>query len=397
MNPFLWILETAAVSVLLGVAMELGVRWWLRFRGKYYVWQPGLRLHLHPDRELFPELEPSVRIESNRDGERGDEAPTSGTALYRILVAGGSPAECGLIDQPTSWPGALQGLLDKPEHLRFLGASKVHVGNIGKSGIASQHLDLIFERVLPQYRHLDTIIIMVGGNDVFQWLQNGAPASVQDSPDTASEAFSVNSEGPFRWKPRKLALVELLKRLFRRWFWQVKVRHHSGMWVGRARTMRAQAKEVRITVPEPAGMLDHFEYHFRSLIQKAKAHADRVLVVRQPWFEKDYTPEEAAHFWHGGMGDPTGKEEVTVYYSFEVVSSLMAGMDARAAKVADELGIEQLNLMPLLERSLKTYYDFVHYTPTGGAAVAAIIADAILRQQIPRQPSQLQEYVPALA
>ena len=397
MNPLIWILETAGVFVLLGVAMELGARWWLRFRGQHYVWQPGLRLHLHPDRELFPELEPQVRIEINRDGERGDEPPTSGTGLYRILVAGGSPAECGLIDQPTSWPGTLQRLLDKPEHLRFLGASKVHVGNIGRSGIASQHLDLIFERVLPQYRHLDTIIIMVGGNDVFQWLQHGAPASIQDSPDTASEAFSVNPEGPFTWKPRNLALVELVKRLFRRWFWQVKVRYHSGKWVGRARTMRAQAKEVRITVPEPTVMLNHFEYHFRSLIQKAKAHADRVLVVRQPWFEKNYTPEEAAHFWHGGMGDPTGKEEVTVYYSFQVVSSLLACMDARAAKVAEELGIEQLNLMPLLERSLKTYYDFVHYTPAGAAAVAAIIADAILRQQIPRQLSQVQEYVPALA
>ena len=397
MNPFLLILVTAALFVLLGVAMELGARLWLRFRGRYYVWQPGLHLHLHPDRELFPELNPLVRIEINRDGERGDELPTSGTAFYRILVAGGSPAECGLIDQPTSWPGTLQRLLMKPEHLRFLGASRVHVGNIGKSGIASQHLDLIFERILPQYRHLDTIIIMVGGNDVFQWLQNGAPASIQDSPHLASEAFSVNPEGPFRWKPRNLALVELLKRVFRRWFWLFKIRHHSGKWVGRARAMRAAAKETRTTVTDPAVMLDHFEYHFRSLIQKAKAHADRVLVVRQPWFEKDYTPEEAAHLWHGGMGDPSEKEEVTVYYSFKMVSSLMACMDVRAAKVADELSIEQLNLMPLLDRSLKTYYDFIHFTPTGAAAVAAAIAASILRQRVPKQTFHLREHVPALA
>ena len=381
MNLLLWILLTAVLFVLLGAAIELAVRWCLQRGGKYYVWPPGLRLHLHPDPALFPELESSVRIEINRDGERGDEAPMSDPSFYRILVAGGSPAECGLIDQPTSWPGALQCLLDKPEHLRLLGASKVHVGNIAKSGIASQHLDLIFERVLPQYRQLDTIIIMVGGNDVFQWLQNGAPASVQDSSDSASEAFSVNPEGPFKWNPRELALVELLKRLYRRWFWRVKVRYHSGKWVGRARTMRARAKEVRITVPQPAGMLQRFEYHFRSLIHKAKATADRVLVLRQPWFEKeDYTSDEAAHFWHGAMGDPTGKEEVTVYYSFEVVASLMAFMDARAAKIADELGVEQLNLMPLLERSTKTYYDFVHFTPAGAAEVAALTADAILRR-----------------
>jgi hypothetical protein len=98
MNPFLLILMAAVLFVLLGVAMELGARLWLRFRGWYYVWQPGLHLHLHPDRELFPELKPLARIEINRDGERGDEPPTSGTAFYRILVAGGSPVECGLID-----------------------------------------------------------------------------------------------------------------------------------------------------------------------------------------------------------------------------------------------------------------------------------------------------------
>ena len=382
MNTLICILGAAAALVLLGVAAELGVRRWLRHWGRYYVWSPGLRLHLHPDREVFPELEPLARIEINGYGERGDEVPALGKNLYRILVAGGSPTECALLDQPTSWPGLLQRLLEKPDHLRVLGASRVHVGNIGFSGVASQHLDLIFERVLPRYRRLGTIIIMIGGNDVFQWLQKGAPASVQPSPLPASEVFSCHPEGPFDWTPRKLALVQLVNRGRQRWLRPVKVADHSGKWVGRARAMRAKAKEVRTTVSDPAGMLDHFEYHFRSLLLKAKAHADRILVVRQPWFERDYTPEEAAHLWHGSMGDPTGKEEVSVYYSFEVVSWLMACMDARAAKVTDELCLEQLNLMPLLEPSLKTYYDFIHFTPSGAKAVAEAVAKAILLQHV---------------
>ena len=395
MNLLLWILEIVALFVLFGVVMELVMRWWLRRRNQYYVWPPGLRLKLHPDRELFPELERVVRIEINTDGERGDETPTSGTGLYRILVAGGSPAECGLIDQPTSWPGMLQCLLGKQEHLRFLGASKVHVGNIAKSGIASQHLDLIFDRVLPRYPHLDIIIIMVGGNDVFEWLQDGAPASAQHSLDVASEAFSIQPGGHFTWKSRKLALVELLERL-RHSPWTIKVRHNSAKWVERARAMRAGAKEIRTTVPCPAGMLDHFEYHFRSLLQKAKAHADRVLVVRQPWFEKEYTPEEAAHFWHGGVGNPRGRKAISIYYSVEVVNSLMTSMDLRAAKVAEEVRVEQLNLMPVLERSLKIYYDFVHFTPAGAAAVAGALVAAILRQQASERSFQLRDHVPTL-
>jgi len=388
MNLLIWILEIAALFVLFGVVMELVMRWWLRRHNQYYVWPPGLRLKLHPDRELFPELERIARIEINRDGERGDKTPTSGTGLHRILVAGGSPAECGLLDQPTSWPGMLQCVLDKQEHLRLLGASKVHVGNIGKSGIASQHLDLIFDRVLPRYPHLDMIIIMVGGNDVFGWLEKGAPASVQHSLDVASEAFSVQPGGHFTWKSRKLALVEQLKRL-RHSPWRMKVRHNSGKWLEKARAMRAEADEIRTTVPFPAGMLDNFEYHLRSLLQKAKAHADRVLVVRQPWFEKEYTPEEEAHFWHGGVGSPRRRKATNIYYSLEVVNSLMNSMDLRAAKIAEELRVEQLNLMPVLERSLKIYYDFVHFTPAGSAAVTEALVAAILRQQASERSFQL--------
>jgi hypothetical protein len=58
----------------------------------------------------------------------------------------------------------------------------------------------------------------------------------------------------------------------------------------------------------------------------------------------------------------------------------MALVDTRASSIADELGIEQLNLMPLLERSLNTYYDGFHATPAGASAVASAIAAATLRQ-----------------
>src|SRR3989441_4000942 len=177
-----------------------------------------------------------------------------------------------------------------------------------------------------------------------------------------SEIFMCHPEGPFGWKPRELALVELLLRTRRRWFRPVNVQEHVCRWVGRARAMRARAKEIRTSMPDPAPMLQHFEIHFARLLQRAKAHADRVLVVRQPWFDKDYSLEEAAHMWHGGVGQ-AWREEVTTYYSFEVVSRLMALLDARAARVAKDLDVEQLDLMPILERSLNTYYDWLHLAP----------------------------------
>jgi len=128
-------------------------------------------------------------------------------------------------------------------------------------------------------------------------------------------------------------------------------------------------------------MLNHFEIHFRQVLQKAKAHADRVLVVRQPWFDKDHTPAEAAHMWHGGAGQ-AWREDLTTYYSIEVTSRLLELMDRCASRVATELEVEQLHLMPILEPSLRTYYDFFHLTPAGSKAVATAVASTILRRPV---------------
>jgi len=46
--------------------------------------------------------------------------------------------------------------------------------------------------------------------------------------------------------------------------------------------------------------------------------------------------------------------------------------------VADAVGVEQLDLMPLVECTLKNYYDFCHFTPAGALAVAQAVAAAII-------------------
>jgi lysophospholipase L1-like esterase len=364
------------------VAAELAARWWLRQSG-YYVFPPGLRLRLHPDREVFPELEAVTRFEVNSDGERGSEVPRTrrGEKLYRVLVVGGSQPEGYLLDQDTSWPGALQRLLMRPGQLRMLGAAKAHVGSIGRSGVGSEALDLILERVLPRYSRLQAIVILVGMSDLLRWLEQGTPPC----PPTRvplSELFRCHPEGHFGWKLRELGTVELLQRMRRRWLRPVEVHERAGKWVGKARMMRARAKVIRATVSDPSPMLEHFDVHLRRVIQKAKAHAERVVLVRQSWFGKiTYTPEEAAHMCHGGTGQ-AWREEVTTFYSLDVACELMALIDERAERVAEQLDVEQIDLPSLLEPSLRTYYDFCHLTPEGAHAVASAVSATLVRKPL---------------
>lgn len=374
-----------AVAVLLAAfTAELVARWWIRHHTAYYVHPPGLRMLLHPHPGVFPQLEPSVRFEINSVGERGDELPRlrGDEALYRVLVVGGSQPEGFFLDQDTAWPGALHRLLQTPGHSNSLGASRVHVGSIARSGIGSEALAQILERVLPRYPRLQAIVILVGASDVLRWLEQGAPPT-PPVPASTSDIFRCHPEQAFGWSPRRLALVEIAGRLRRRWLRPIDVSERAGGWIGRARTMRARAKVVRTGMPDPAPMLSHFERHFRRVLEMARGQADRVLVVRQPWFNRDCTPDEALLMWHGGAG-PAWLQEVTTYFSHDVLRRLMGQLDAAASRIAQDEGVEQLDLRRVVEPSLENYYDFFHATPAGARIVAGAVGAALVGAPLTR-------------
>ena len=379
-----------AMIALAGIGMlllvEATARWWLRHRSRYAVWPPHMRQEIRLAREVFPELEPKVRFDINSDGERGAEAPRDRRGVYRVLAAGGSAVECFALDQPSSWPAALEGLLNEPASLERLGARRVHVGNIGHSGVGAAELDLILERVLPQYQRLDLILIMVAASDVYHWIEEGAPASRPASRVPEQLLFGAHPRQPFGWKPGSSALAEVVRRVRRR-MRPLEVKERAGEWQAKARRMRAQATDVRDTMPDASLMVSNFEEHFRRLCSRAMAHADRVVVMLQPWFEGDYTPEEAARFWHGGVGKPW-KERITIYYSLDVVNRLLDLLHARAARVADELGIERVNLRSMLTARSRHYFDHDHYTPAGAAVVAQTVAATLLAPAPAREKPQ---------
>lgn len=377
-------IQVLLIAALAGVALlavaEAGCRWWLRRRSRYYVWPPRMRQEIRLAADVFPELEPRVRFEINSVGERGGEVPRDKAGLYRVLATGGSAVECFALDQPTSWPGVLERLLNTSDSLQSLDARRVHVGNIGHSGVASADLNMILERVLPQYNRLDVVLIMVGASDVYHWLEEGAPASHPPSPVPERLLFGSYPQQPFGWKPSAWALAEMARRLRLRWLRPLEVKERAGAWQAAGRRMRAQATDIRETMPDATVMVSHFEDHFRRLCRRAMGHADRVVVMLQPWFEGEYTPQEAARFWHGGVGRPW-KETVTTYYGLDVVNRLLDLVHARAAQVADELGIQRLNLRNVLTQRVRHFFDHDHYTPAGAAVVAQTVANALVGGQ----------------
>jgi hypothetical protein len=378
LSPLEWILGSALALAVLFVLAELSARLVLRNFGRYFVWAPYARTRMELDRDALPSLEPVVHFEINEAGERGDMLPKDWSKTYRVLVAGGSVAECYFLDQKTSWPYVIQTVLNRPESLKKLGVERVHVGNVSRSLVACQHLHRMLERTLPRYERLDAIVFMVGASDLVHWLEKKTPSVVEDEAIPPSQVFAKHPEGPFGWGPKTLALRRIASHWNKRLRRPVEVRLRAGKRLAEARLMRARAREILDEVPDPGPMLDHFETYLRQLIALAKSRARRVIVARQPWFDKEFTPAEEKLLWNFGAGKPY-VEEVTTYYSHAVVWKLMRQVDARASAIARETGVEELDLMPVLERSFEIYYDSLHHTPKGCAVVGTKIAEAILK------------------
>lgn len=152
------------------LALELLARVYLR-RTRYKVFTPGRLTIVEPDPEILPTLERTVHVANNSIGERGSEPP-SGKDYFKVLCCGGSSMESLFLDQDTSPGGSLEINLRKaPE----LAARQVQVGNVGRSLTDAATLNEMFRKILPQYDHVDAIVILLGASEVARWLELGAP------------------------------------------------------------------------------------------------------------------------------------------------------------------------------------------------------------------------------
>src|SRR5262249_28590071 len=104
-----------------------GARWALRRWGGYYRYRPYWRMRHAIDPKTLPAFPPTSLLEANADGERGDAPPGPDERVFRVLVAGGSAAECNQLDQSMTWAAVVQRPLNRPENLAALGAPRVHV------------------------------------------------------------------------------------------------------------------------------------------------------------------------------------------------------------------------------------------------------------------------------
>jgi hypothetical protein len=374
------LLALAALAAL-GVSAELLARAWLLLFGNYYVWPPGARLHMRTDRAAVPELEPLIRVEFNAEGERGGPLPADWKDTARILVAGGSVAECWYLDQESTWPQVIERRLNEPNNLARLGVHRVYVGNVARSLLTVEHIERIFDCILDRYERIDAILLMVGASDLVHWLEKGTPSAIDGYELPRESIFGQHPEGPFGWSPRSFALWRIVASLRRKIFHPIVEHENAGRRISRARQAKARTKSRVGEVADPAPMLERFEKNLRSLVARAKSRSKRVVLVRQPWLDKTLTPEEERHLWMFGVGAGSTRNAASAaYYSLDVVWNLMRQVDDRIVAVAKELGVETIDLRPIVPPNFELWYDEMHHTAAGCERIGNAVAERLLER-----------------
>ncbi len=324
-------------------------------------------------------IDHAVSFEVNGEGERGDPLPDDLAGLYRVLVAGGSAVECGLLDQSAAWPAVMQGVLNRSDALNALNARRVHVGNVGRSLTPVSVVHQILKRTLPRYEKLDLVILMVGGSDAIEWMELKTPSRLRETPIDNGRGFRENPLERFGLSLKRLAMRRAVGEYWRRYRRPVCVLADFSGKLRELRQARQQASQVIGAFPDASHMLDHLEYNLRRTVAVARAKGARVVIVRQPWLDKILTSEEEALMWNFRRGRIFGEQkEDDAYFSHDAVRDLLWKVDRRIARSAEDMGVEQVDLSTALQPSLENFYDFIHFTPVGARRVAEAVSAAVL-------------------
>ncbi len=360
---------SASVALLLA---EAALRLLLPSPQRWFVFPPGLRREFVPREEIMPGVRGVSRFIVNSEGIRGDEPSAANT--HRILAVGGSTTQCLYLDQTEAWPGRLQELLNEREGA----AARVWVGNAGKAGRRLPEYRLQLELLLAAHPELDTIVMLVGANDVNRRLNEDEfrPVDLGD-PEVREalldRAFDVRPRSYALLPPRRTAVWGLASRVertleLRRHWRMIEDARGSNYEIWRRR--RAEASRIRERPPDLGSALVAYAADLDAVRQLADQHGVRVIFMTQPSIYRRDLPEQYARLlWMGWVGERQADPDQE-YYSVSALAEAYAAFNRTLLAFCRESGAQCLDLERLLPKDTRSFYDDIHFNESGAEAVA---------------------------
>jgi lysophospholipase L1-like esterase len=376
------------IAILLGcglglVTVEIVLRTTWAGGNHYYLWPPNYSRTFVLAPGIIHGVAPGGRIQINSRGIRGSEWSRNRSQEYRILAVGGSTTESLYLDDAHTWPALLEAAMPQTTDNRH-----VWVGNVGRAGFNTRdHLGFM-QLVAHQY-DVDTIVMLVGGNDMIHRLMQHDKYDPHFTEDKARyrswlyQRFAilpVSIEARDRWFFKRTALWRLAKRVQEAVVQPdsspgAVVRDAEGRWLAKVRTARRQASLVD-TPPLLDSGLAEYARNIRGIVAEARRRATRLVLLTQPsiWSERMPASDQALLWW--------GWRPDGVYYTTGVLATAMASYNRRLLETCMLLAVECIDLAARVPRTSEFFFDDIHFTDAGARRVAAELA-AELRSRPP--------------
>jgi lysophospholipase L1-like esterase len=305
---------------------------------------------------VMPNVSGKIEFSANKYGLRGPEVDMD-RVDFRILVVGGSTAECRYITDKLSWPWKLGDKLSPR-----LG-KKVFVGNAAKSGdFTLNHIEVL--KNYPWVDKFDLVIVLCGVNDMGTLLRNNY--------HRRAKGIILKYKKMIYY--RELRLYYLLQSfLYPALSEGAIVQGSSGSYYVGLRQIRKMALDNRTIRDEPKNLqeaLDIYKDNLREIIYLCKKRNQRILMLTQPSMWRDNLPQ--------GLGNLLWEHvDQKSAYSAEVLEQVLRAYNIAMLDVCKEEGVSCIDLDTLLVKDTSVFYDDVHFNIPGCNRVSEILSDEI--------------------
>lgn len=352
---------------------------------RYYVLPPGLKQEFHPVPETMPGVSGPSVYSVNAVGTRGSD--WSDGRQFRILAVGGSTTECLYLDDSEAWPWLLEKRINES-----LGAEKVWVGNVGRSGHNTRNHILQVEKMLEQYSEIDLLILMVGINDLaLRLLQDSDYVPLSEETNKYRQKLfyrsfalvpPMESALPFFQRLALWQQIRRIKKVIIKPGIEANLQDETGEIYTQWRSFRQSATVLRAELPDLSSSLLEYAQNVNTIIETARGHGVEVMLLTQPALYKENLEAELANLlWFGGVGNfqfTAGSE----YYSIGAMARAMQAYNQVLLDACEQSGVSCVDLASRLPKDTTVFYDDVHLNESGAEKVAEIVAASILQSDM---------------
>ncbi len=330
----------------------------LRLLTPVSVFHPTLDLKPHMEFQIMLDLPGVSRggiVTMNSWGMRGEEPPDDWDEWFTVITIGGSTTINGYLADGLTWPDVLQ------ENLREV-YPLVWVGNGGIPGHFTRGHKVFMREVVSEVRP-DAVIFLTGMNDMGNFLR--VSEGIRD-PGYASLGIRHDIFCASR-------TVQLLYRL--------KLIYLDGVEVVSASTdppfVIEELSGPESDLPENMHDLmqdpDQYRNNIRELIALAREYGVTPVFMTQPILY------ENTEYWRGVRGgthwfETSQEGEFSAATFWEMLSTLNGDL----MEVCTEEGVLCFDLAGAIDHCRDNFYDMMHFTETGAAAVGDELAAFLL-------------------